>query len=433
MQRKLLAVTATPADSALTAPGRALAPFRFPAFRAIWIANLTSNVGSMIQSVGAAWLMTDLTRSHQLVALVQASTTTPIMLLGVFAGAVADNYDRRRVMLVAQCAMLVASALLAGLTWSGQIGPWSLIMFTLAVGAGTALNGPAWQASVRLQVGPGDLPQAISLNTISFNLARSVGPALGGLLIASTSPAAAFGLNALSYVALIAVLLHWRPEQPVRARQPMLAAIATGLKFCTQSHPVRRVLMRGLVFGFGASGFSALLPLVVRGQLHGSEFDYGLMLGAFGLGSILVALWIAPARRRFGSEAVVGVATLVFAAAMFPVAGAASLSAALPFALLAGGGWVATWTSLNVAMQLRSPEAILGRCLAIYQSVTFGGLALGAYALGVLADYTGVPGAIRTSALLLLVSAPLLRWLAPMPTRDEGRIAAADPPNLGAT
>lgn len=171
----------------------------------------------MIQSVGAAWLMTDLTTSHQLVALVQASSTTPIMLLGVFAGAVADNYDRRRVMLVAQCGMLAASALLAGLAWSGRLGPWSLIGFTLAVGCGTALNGPAWQASVRQQVGPGDLPQAISLNTIAFNLARNVGPALGGLLIAATSPAAAFGLNALSYVAPIAVLLRWRPAHPAQA------------------------------------------------------------------------------------------------------------------------------------------------------------------------------------------------------------------------
>ena len=210
-------MTAPPAAPAQTALGCALAPFRFPAFRTIWLANFTSNIGSMIQSVGAAWLMTDLTTSHQLVALVQASSTTPIMLLGVFAGAVADNYNRPRVMLVAQCGMLAASALLAGLAWSGRLGPWSLIGFTLAVGCGTALNGPAWQASVRQQVGPGDLPQAISLNTIAFNLARSVGPALGGLLIAATSPAAAFGLNALSYVAPIAVLLRWRPAHPAQA------------------------------------------------------------------------------------------------------------------------------------------------------------------------------------------------------------------------
>ena len=411
-------------SAGLTAPGRPLAPFRFPAFRAIWIANFTSNMGSMIQSVGASWLMTDLTQSHQLIALVQASTSTPVLALGMFAGAIADNYDRRLVMLAAQWLMLGASALLALLTWSGGIGPWSLLTFTLLVGCGSALNGPAWQASVRLQVGRADLPQAISLNTIAFNLARSVGPALGGLLIALTSPAAAFALNALSFVALIVVLYRWRPEQPARASQPMLAAIATGLRFCSSSSPVRRVLLRGFAFGLGGAGFTALLPVVVRAQMHGSELDYGLLLGAFGLGSILTALWIAPLRRRFGSEAVVGVSSVLFAAALFPIAAAHSLGPAMAAALLAGGSWVATLTSLNVAMQLRSPEAILGRCLALYQSVLFGGMALGAYGLGLLADVVGVPGAIRCAAILLLVLAPLLRWLAPMPARDEGRVGA---------
>lgn len=410
--------------SSLTDPGKPFAPFRYPAFRAIWTANLTSNLGSMIQSVGAAWLMTELTTSHQLVALVQASVTIPVMLLGVFAGAIADNYDRRLVMLAAQVVMLIASALLAAMTWAGSIGPVSLLLFTLAVGAGTALNGPAWQASVRLQVGPGDLAQAISINTIAFNLARSVGPALGGVLISLTSPALAFALNALSFVALIAVLLRWRPEMPVRERHPMLVSIRAGLAFCASSSPVRRVLVRGLVFGFCAAGVQALLPLVVREQLHGSEVDYGLVLGAFGLGSIVTALWVAPARRRWGSEAVVGTATVVFALAMAPVAAADhfGLAAILVCVFIAGGGWVATLTSLNVAMQLRSPEAILGRCLSIYQAVTFGGMALGAYASGLASDLAGLAPAIGAAAVLMLVSLPLLQRLAPMPARGEGRV-----------
>ena len=406
----------------LITPGRALAPFRFPAFRALWTANLASNPGSMVQSTGAAWLMTDLTHSHQLIALVQASTTIPILLLAVFAGAIADNHDRRKVMLAAQGIMLVASAALALMTWAGAIGPLTLLAFTLTVGAGTALNGPAWQASVRLQVGPGDLPQAISINTIAFNLARSVGPALGGLLIALTSPAHAFALNALSYLALIVVLLRWRPEAPAPQRQPMFAAIRTGIAFCAGSSPVRRILLRGMTFGLGAAGFHALLPVVVRERIHGSEVDYGLLLGAFGVGSILTALWIAPARRRLGSEAVVSIAALVFAAMMLPIANATTLPPMLASALVAGGAWVATFTTLNVAMQMRSPEAILGRCLAIYQAVTFGGLALGAYALGLVADLTGVPTAIHGAAALLALSLPVMRWLAPMPAREEGRV-----------
>ena len=376
----------------------------------------------MIQSVAAAWLMTDLTQSHQLIALVQASTTLPIMLLALFAGAIADNHDRRLVMLAAQVCMLIASALLAALTWAGMIGPLSLLALTLAVGAGTALNGPAWQASVRLQVGAEDLPQAISINTIAFNLARSVGPAVGGLLISLAGPATAFALNTLSYIALIVVLLRWRPEMPPRQRQPMLASIITGVKFCAGSSPVRRVLTRGFAFSFFAISYLALMPILVREQIRGSEVDFGLLLGAYGLGSIFTALWIAPVRRKWGNERLLSVAQVAFGLALLPVAGTESLAVAFACAMIAGGGWVATLTTLNVAMQLRSPENILGRCLAIYQAITFGGMAVGAYAMGLLSDYIGVADTFRASAVLLIALVPILRWLAPMPARDEGRV-----------
>jgi MFS family permease len=405
-----------------SARGAVFAPFAYPAFRAIWTANLASSMGAMIQSVAAAWLMTELTSSHQLVALVQASASLPIMVLGLFAGVIADNYDRRKVMLAAQFAMLAVSALLAALTWAGQIGPLLLLALTLAVGCGTALNSPAWQASVRLQVGPAALPQAISLNAIAFNLARSVGPALGGLLISLTGPAAAFTLNTFSYVAMIVVLLRWRPEAPTRARQPMFAAIREAVAWCAHSSPLRRALIRGLVFGTGAAGTYALLPLVVSEQIRGTAVDYGLVLGAFGLGSIVTALWIAPARRRWGSEAVVTAATLIFALAMLPLAATTTLIPAAVAAALCGGGWVAVWTSINVSVQLRSPETMLGRCMSIYQAVTFGGLALGSWVWGLVSDLAGLPLAIRSAAMLLLISLPLLRWLAPMPMRGEGRV-----------
>ncbi len=416
-----MSTTPAPADPQ-AASGSVFAPFAYPAFRAIWTANLASNLGAMIQSVAAAWLMTELTPSHQLVALVQVSASLPIMLLGLFAGVIADNYDRRKVMLAAQFVMLGASALLAVMTWAGQIGPLSLLALTLAVGCGTALNSPAWQASVRLQVGPQALTQAISINAIAFNLARSVGPALGGLLISLTGPAAAFALNTCSYLALIVVLLRWQTEVPARVRLPILPAIREGIAFCARSSPVRRALVRGAVFGFGAAAAYALLPLVVREQIGGDATDYGLVFGAFGLGSILTALWVAPARRRWGSEAVVSAATAVFALAMLPLAAATTLGPAIVAAALCGGGWVATWTSINVAVQLRSPEAMLGRCMSIYQAVTFGGLALGAWCWGLVSDLAGLPLAIRAAALLLLATLPLLRWLTPMPTRDEGRI-----------
>ncbi|HQS71267.1 MAG TPA: MFS transporter [Novosphingobium sp.] len=412
-----------PIQQVQTAPGSALAPFQYPAFRAIWTANLFSNIGSMIQSVGAAWLMTELTTSHVLVALVQASATIPILLLGMFAGAIADNFDRRRVMLAAQTGMLMVSAVLAGLSFTGNIGPYSLLALTLMVGMGTALNGPAWQASVRLQVGPKDLPQAISLNAVSFNLARSVGPALGGILISLWSTSVAFGLNAVSYIGMIAVLAMWRPESLTPVREPMLAAIGRGLRFCAGSSPIRKVLMRGMMIGSGAAGLQALMPSIARDMLGGTELDYGLMLGGFGIGSILTAIGISKVRRRFGSEAVVTGATLIFIAAQVVMASATSIPMAIAASFLGGMGWASAMTSLNVAMQLRSPEDILGRCLSIYQAVTFGGMALGAWAWGTVADIASLPTALHAAAVWLVASLAM-HFLAPMPTREEGRLDA---------
>ncbi|MEY4721149.1 MAG: hypothetical protein RIQ46_874 [Pseudomonadota bacterium] len=406
------------------APGGIFAPFRYPAFRAIWIANLWSNMGSQVQSVGAAWLMTDLSHSHRMVALVQASTTIPIMLIGVPAGAIADNFDRRRVMLAAQTGMLVAAALLALATWQDVVTPWLLLAFTLAIGIGTALNSPAWQASVRQQVDRADLGQAISLNTVSFNLGRSVGPALGGLLISLWDVGLAFALNAVSFIGMILVLWRWKPGVPPPERRPMLPAIAEGLRHCFGSGPLRRVLVRGAAAGFGIAGYQALVPAVVRDQLGGGEFAFGLMLGAFGIGSIAVAFVVAPARGRFGSEAVVAASTLAFVIAQFVLAEAHSLAQALPATLIAGAGWVSALTSLNIAMQARSPEHILGRCLSIYQAITFGGMALGAWAWGLAADWRGLPFALHAAGLFLLLSLPVLARFAPMPRPDEGRIPA---------
>ena len=409
-------------DRAASRRSHALAPFRFPAFRAIWIANLWSSLGSTIQSVGAAWLMTDLSHSHRMVALVQASTTTPIMLFGIFAGAIADNYDRRRVMLTAQVGMFLVSIALAVMTYEGMMTPAWLLFFTIAIGTGTALNSPAWQASVRQQVGPEILPQAISLNTIAFNLARSVGPALGGLLISLWSVGLAFAFNAISFIGMIVVLLRWRPDVEPPVRKPMLPAIGQGLRYCATAPAIRKVLLRGLFMGFGIAGYQALVPAVVRDRLHGNEFDFGLMLGSFGIGSIIAALFVAGARRRWGSEAVMTAATLAYVVAQFVLAEAHTLPEALPATLIAGAAWVSTLTSLNVAMQMRSPDEIIGRCLSIYQAITFGGMAVGSWVWGVLADWRSLPFAIHSASAFLLASLVLLRLLAPMPKADEGRI-----------
>ena len=398
-----------------------MAPFAYPVFRDIWIANLASSMGSVMQAVAAAWMMTELTSSHMLVALIQASSALPFLVLGVFAGAIADAYDRRLVMLWSQVFMLAVSAVLSVMGYAHSITPFALILLTLLVGLGTALNAPAWQASVRMQVDHSDLPQAIALNSIAFNIARSLGPALGGIVISLWSVNMAFALNAISYLAMIVVLMRWHPVQQERVRAPMGPAIMLGLRFCVKSSPIRRVLLRGLVFGFGAAPFQALMPVIVRQQIHGDQLGYGLVIGAFGLGSVLCAIWVGNVRRRIGSENLIGMATTVFAAAQILMSIAHGLPVAVLASLFAGVGWIAVLTSLNVAMQLRSPDAILARCMSIYQAVVFGCMAVGAWAWGALADHVGLVATSQLTALWLMLTL-ILRFVAPMPARDEGRI-----------
>lgn len=410
------------AASGMTAEpeGSAFSPFRYPVFRAIWTANLFSNLGATLQSVGAAWLMTELTPSHQLVALVQASATVPIMLFGVFAGAIADNYDRRMVMLCAQVGMLLVSAALAALTYAGWISPFLLLAFTLTVGIGTALNSPAWQASVRQQVDPRELPQAIALNSISFNIARSVGPALGGVLISVWDVSFAFLINALSYIGLIAVLLWWRPPPRQIDRRPILPAVAVGIRYCAASVPLRRILLRGFALGFSLAAYQALLPTVVSDHIGGDEFDFGLMLGLFGVGSIVTAPFLRTILRKIGLEGILatGSAMLVFSLSL--IAEVHEVMYALPAAFITGMAWVLILTTINTAVQMRSPDEILGRCLSVYQAVTFGGMALGSWVWGAVADWQDLPFALHAGSVFLVVSFIALRIVAPLPRLGEG-------------
>ncbi len=398
----------------------AFSPFRYPVFRAIWIANLFSNLGATIQSVAAAWLMTELTTSNQMIALVQASTTLPIMLFGLVAGAIADNFDRRRVMLAAQVGMLVTSSALAALAYLGMIGPITLLAFTLTVGVGTSLNSPAWQSSVRQTVPRGELPQAIALNSMSFNTARSVGPALGGVLISVWDTSLAFAINAVSYIALIVVLLRWHPQPRVVARRPILPAIGAGLRYCFASSPIRRLLIRGCFLGFGISAYMALMPAVVGVQLGGTEIDFGVMLAVFGIGSIMAAPFVGHLRQRVDLEGVLGVSVVIYLLAMSVLAEVHAVIWAAPVALLAGMAWVAVMTSLNTAMQFRSPDEVIGRCLSIYQAITFGGMAIGSWFWGAVADTASLPFALHAASAFLVIGTLLLWRIAPVPRSGEG-------------
>lgn len=414
-------------DPSGTAPSGTgtFSPFRYPVFRAIWIANLFSNLGATIQSIAAAWMMTELSASHQMVALVQSSATVPIMIFGVFAGAIADNYDRRQVMLTAQVGMLAFSSALALCAYLGVLDPVLLLAFTLTIGIGTALNSPAWQASVRQQVDPKQIPQAIALNSISFNIARSIGPAVGGLLISLWGTSFAFLINAMSYFGLIGVLLWWRPAPREIDRRPILPAIGVGIRFCASSIPLRRILMRGFALGFSLAGYQALLPAIVSEQLRGDEFQFGLMLGLFGVGSIATAPFIGTIRRKLQLDGTLVLGSMMFIFVFSLLAEVHVIWYALPASFIGGMGWVLILTTINTAVQMRSPDAILGRCLSIYQAVTFGGMAIGSWVWGAMADWKGLPFALHGASVFLILSFLILRLVAPLPNPAESAVKPA--------
>ena len=392
------------------------APLRHPAFRLIWTATLVANLGSLIQNVGAGWMMAELTPLHDMVALVSASTTLPIMMLAIPAGALADLADRRKVMLVSQAFMAVVSGLLALAAWQGWLTPWSLLAFTFALGLGSALHLPSWQASVRDLVPLEDLPNAVALNSMSFNSMRSIGPAIGGILVAWAGPSLAFFLNAISYLALIYALWKWRPapEEGKLPAEPLFSAITIGLRYVALSPNLMRIMMRGSGFGFAAIVVLALLPVVIRDEFGGDATIYGVLLGAFGVGAIFGALFSPWARRKLGIESIVATACLMFAAGVVVLGFAPGAFWAVPGLLLAGAAWVSALALFNVSTQLATPRWVVGRVLAIYQTCTFGGMALGSWVWGELSEFMGLQPTLVIAALALLFAAAMGRiWRMP--------------------
>lgn len=391
-------------------------PFAIPIYRTVWIASIVSNFGGMIQSVGASWMMTTLTTSPALVALVQSSVTLPIMLLSLAAGAIADNSDRRLVMLAAQGFMLAVSVGLAVCTWAGLITPWLLLAFTFLIGCGTALNGPAWQASVGDMVPRAALPGAVALNSMNFNIARSLGPAIGGAIVAAAGAAAAFAVNAVSYVGLVTVLARWRPERAPRTlpREGLLDAMAAGVRYVAMSPTLRTVLLRAALFGIAASALPALMPVVARQLISGSAFTYGLLLGAFGVGAIGGALSSGRLRRTHSSEWIVRVAIAVIAAGMLITAFSPAMALTMGGLFLAGGGWVLALSTFNVTVQMSAPRWVVARALALYQMWAFGGMAIGSWVFGEIAGVADVRTSLTVSAALLL-SGLLFGWARPLP------------------
>ncbi|RUX21452.1 MFS transporter [Mesorhizobium sp. M2A.F.Ca.ET.042.01.1.1] len=394
----------------------ALAPFRHGIFRAVWAASLVSNFGGLIQGVGAAWMMTTIATSPYQVALVQASTTLPIMLFALVAGAIADSFNRRKVMLVAQTFMLVVSALLTLFTWQGWMTPWTLLAFTFLIDSGTALNSPSWQASVGDMVPRAKVPAAVALNSLGFNITRSVGPAIGGVIVAAAGAAAAFAANAVSYIGLIAVLARWKPALPEQTlpRESLGAAMGAGLRYVAMSPNIAKVLVRGSAFGFSAGAVLALLPLVARDVVKGDALTYGIMLGAFGIGAVGGALISVRLRQLLSSEVMVRMAFAGFALCALNAAVSHNGWQTSAGLLIGGACWVIALSHFNVTVQMSTPRWVVGRVLSIYQTATFGGIALGSWIWGVVADAHGAETALIAAAVAMLAGAAI-GFVLPLP------------------
>lgn len=407
------------------------APLRVLTFRRIWLASVLANLGALIRSVGAAWAMTQMTSSADKVALVQTALMLPVMLISMPAGAIADMYDRRIVALVSVGIALAGAATLTALAWLDLITPNLLLALCFVVGSGMALMDPAWQSSVSEQVPLETLPAAVALNSISYNIARSVGPAIGGIVVASAGAVATFALNALLYLPLIIALFLWkRISAPSRLPPEKLSrAIVSGVRYIINSPSITVVLVRSMVMGVIGGGIIALMPLVARDLLHGGAQTYGAMLSAFGLGAVIGALNITELRKRMAGEAAIRACALSMGGAIIAVAlsGEPVLTAVALF--LAGAVWMIAWALFNIGVQLAAPRWVAGRSLAAYQAAGSGGIAIGSWAWGYLADVTGVQATLLISAGLMLVTPVLGLWL-PMPrisAREQEGEMLADP------
>ncbi|HJU28442.1 MAG TPA: MFS transporter [Candidatus Binataceae bacterium] len=387
------------------APTSIWAPLRQRVFFAIWAAALASNIGTWMQNVGAAWLMTTLAPTPLKVALIQTASSLPIFILALPAGALADVVDRRRLLIFSQGWMLVAAGLLGGLTLAGITTPWALLVLSFALGLGAALNAPAWQAIVPEVVSRADLTSAIALNGINFNLARAVGPALGGLVVSSLGPGATFVLNAVSFLGVMVVLYGWKREHNpgVLPAERIWGAIRAGLRYVRHAPPLRAVLARTAAFVVGGSAMWAVLPLVAREELHMTAGGYGSLLAAFGTGAVAGGAMLPWLNRRMSRDMIVAISTLMFAGMTAALALLRFMPAIYVMMAIGGAGWTTAMSVINVAAQLSVPEWVQGRALSCYQIILQGGMALGAILWGVVAERWQVPASLLAAACSMAI------------------------------
>ena len=384
----------------------ALAPLRGSVYRGLWLAWLAANMTMWMNDVAAAWLMTSLTSSPVMVALVQTASTLPVFLLGIPSGALADIVDRRRYFAATQAWVSVNALVVAALSLLGLLSAPLLLALTFVNGIGLAMRWPVFAAIVPSVVSRADLPAALGLGGISMNLSRIVAPMLAGGLISLVSPAAVFVLNAVLAGVGMALILRWKATKPTTSPLPgerFVGAIRVGLAFAMQSPRLQVVLLRIFLFFVQAMGMLALLPLVAR-QVHGGgPWTFTVMMSCVGAGAIAISFQLPRLRARFAHDRLVRDATLVHAAATAVVVLVPELWVAIPGMVVVGAAWITVAQMLLLAAQTGLPDWVRARGMSIYQTSLMGGSACGSLLWGQVADLTNVSTAVLIASAFGLV------------------------------
>ncbi len=416
----------SPAHHPSSAPVSPWSPLQRPLFRALWIATIVSNVGAWMHEVGAGWLMVTLSSNPLMVALVQAATALPIFFLALPAGALADIVDRRRFLLGAQLWMLSCALLLGIMTLAGLTNAWLLLALTFALGIGSAMMTPAWAATVPELVPREELQPAISLNSLGVNVARAIGPALAGVIVAAAGPAAAFLLNAVSFLGVVAVLARWKRESAPSTlpAERFFSAMRAGMRYVRQAHALQAVMVRAVSFFLFATALWALLPLIAKGQTQGGAVAYGVLLASIGAGAVGGALLLPRLRHKLERDTLVRGATAIYAAMLVAAAMLRNVQLLVPVMIVSGAMWLSVVSSFHVSAQTAVPAWVRARALSIYLVAYAGGTVGGATLWGAVAARTSVSTALLAAAVGALL-AVVATWRYSLDVPDALGAAAA--------
>jgi MFS family permease/quinol monooxygenase YgiN len=377
--------------------------FSNPLFRSLWIASVASNIGSTMHDVGAAWLMTELAPTPLLVSLIQTSGTLPIFMFSLFSGVLADIIPRRTLLLVTQAWMSLCAMAFAFLTLSHLMHPWSLLALNFAMAIGAAFNIPPWQSLTSDIVDRDHLKQAVVLQSAGSNIARSIGPAIGGIAVSFLGPGWVFALNGASFIGIIAVLLAWKPVVK-KSRLPaerFFTALRVGVQYVRNSQELQNILIRTALFVLGAIAAISLLPLLVKERLHEGPKVLGLLLGLNGVGAVGMAIWLKHLKIKPDDELTFG--TIAYGTAIMLLAWTHDLIPYCVAMLLAGAGWMMANSTLNTATQLSSPAWVKARAVSMQQLTFYGSIAIGSLWWGFAATRIHTHNALSFAAIFLFV------------------------------